>query len=157
MMSHYLKTKETIEEALLSLGITAELSRNAEEGQWTVYRENLEIYLDAWDLGTEQQALYYFQAENQSVFQVLAPFCLVPKQHMEAFFKEILDVNIALFKVSLAVKEEEGIVCVKHRIVANHITKEEVLETLDAVAYYAELFSAVFAEKYQVELLERQD
>src|SRR5690606_2792266 len=126
----------TIESALQSLGITPEQSRNAEDGQWTVFRERLEIYLDAWDLGTEQQALYYFQAENQSVFQVLAPFCLVPEQHLESFLKEILDVNIALFKVSLAVKESDGIVCVKYRTVANHISQEEVLEALDAVAYY---------------------
>lgn len=146
-----------VEEALLSLGITPEQARNEDEGQWTVYRETLEIYLDAWTLGTEQQALFYFQAEDQPVFQVISPFCQVPTTNYEEFLEEILDVNIALYKVSLGVRADGGVACVKYRCLANQLTKEEVLEALDAVAYYAELFSKVFQEKYGVTLLERQD
>ncbi|MDX5321584.1 MAG: YbjN domain-containing protein [Bacteroidota bacterium] len=146
-----------VEEALLSLGITPEQARNEEEGQWTVYREVLEIYMDAWTLGTEQQALFYFQADDQPVFQVICPFCQVPADQYEEFLEELLDVNIALYKVSLAVRQEGGVVCVKYRSLAQNLTKEEVLEALDAVAYYAELFSNVFREKYGVQILERQD
>jgi len=148
---------KTIEAALLTLGITPEQARNEEEGQWTVYRETLEIYLDAWNLGTEQQALFYFQADDQPVFQVISPFCQVPADRYEEFLEQVMDVDIALYKVSLGIRQDGGVVCVKYRNVATLLTQDEVLEALDSVAYYAELFSKVFSEKYGVTLLERQD
>lgn len=146
-----------IEEALLELGITASQARNEEEGQWTVYREDFEIYIDSWELGTEQQALFYFHAENQPVFQVICPFCQVPTAQYEEFLEELLEVNIGLFKVSLGVRQEGGVVCVKYRSLASDLKKEEVHEALDAVAYCAELFSKAFYEKYQVRLMQRAD
>lgn len=146
-----------IEAALLDLGITATQARNEEEGQWTVYREDYEIYIDSWALGTEQQALFYFHASDQPVFQVICPFCHVPKDRYEEFLEELLDINIGLFKVSLGVRNEGGVVCVKYRSLATDLTKEEVLEALDAVAYCAELFGRIFQEKYSLRLMQRAD
>ena len=146
-----------VEEALLSLGITAEQARNEEEGQWTVYRNDLEVYIDCWSLGTEQQALYYFQAEDQPVFQVISPFCQVPKERYQEFLEELLEINLGMYKASLAVRQEGGVVAVKYRALAVDLTKEQVLEGLDSVAYYAELFSNVFSERYGVQLMQRVD
>ncbi|MBI1221268.1 MAG: hypothetical protein GC180_01585 [Bacteroidetes bacterium] len=151
------QVKATVEEALMQFGITPEQARNNEAGQWTVFRNHLEIYLDAWNLGTEQQALFYFQAEDQPVFQVICPFCTVPADRYEEFLEELLDVNIPLYKVSLAVRKEGGVVCVKYRSMAQNLSVAEVMEALDAVGYYSEFFSEVFANEYGVKLLERQD
>lgn len=150
-------TSAIIEDALQQFGVDPNNARNEEAGQWTVYRNELEIYLDAWNLGTEQQALFYFQAENQPVFQVICPFCTVPTERYEEFLEEILEVNIPLYKVSLAVRNEGGVVCVKYRCLANNLTVAEVMEALDAVGYYAEFFSEVFGTEYGTKALHRQD
>jgi hypothetical protein len=146
---------KAVEDALISLGITPEQARNEEEGQWTVYSETTEFYLDVWDAGNEQQALFYFQAANQPVFQIIAPFCKIPAERYEEFLEDISDINIGLFKASIVVRKDGGLVCIKYRSIEPQLTPEMVLETLDCVGFYVEFFTRVFVDKYGVSLLER--
>lgn len=146
-----------VEEALISLGITPEQSRNEEDGQWTIYSEELEIYIDLWSAGTERQGLFYFEAEKQPILQVISPFCQAPKENYGKFLEEMLDINIGMMKASLVMREEGGVVCVKYRDIVPNLTKENVLEALNCVSYYSELFSKAFFDKYKVDLLHRQD
>lgn len=154
------KTEDVIklvEEALNQLGIAPETARNEEPGQWTVYRDSLELYIDVWGAGNEQHPFYYFQAEDQPIFQVLAPFAFVPADNQDAFMAELLDINIGLLNASLAIRREEGVVCVKIRTLAHNLTADAVTEALDNVAYYAALFSQAFQSRYKVQLMHRPE
>jgi len=156
-MKNLEQTYQVVEQALKSLEIEPESSRNDEAGQWTVYREDLELYVDVWSTGKEQQGLYYFEADDYPVFQVICPFCQMPEKDGGAFLQEIGDINIQMYKATLAVRSEGGVVCVKYRNLAMDLKEDEVVEALHCVGYYAELFSKVFWDKYKTPLLHRQD
>ncbi len=146
-----------VEEALMSLGITPEQSRNDEEGQWTIYSEELELYIDLWSAGKERQGLYYFEAEEQPILQIISPFCQAPQEKYKEFLEELLDINIGMMKANLVMREEGGVVCVKYRDIVPELKKEDVVSALNCVSYYAELLSKAFFDKYQVNLLHRMD
>ncbi len=151
------QTWQLIEETLQSLGIEPEQARNEDPGQWTVYREKLEVYIDAWSVGKEQNPFLYFPADDQVLLQVICPICLVPEGREVEFFEEIADLNLYMIKACLMVRSENNVVCVKYRDSAMGLTREKMLEALDAVAYYGEMYANNFAQRYGVSILERQD
>ncbi len=151
------ETRALVEQALRLLDIAPESARNEEAGQWTIYRDNLELYIDVWGSGNEQHPFYYYQAEDQPIFQVLAPFCFVPADRQDEFMAELLDINIGLLNACLAMRQDEGVVCVKIRTLSHYLTAEAITEALDTVAYYAALFSQAFQHKYKVQLMHRPE
>ncbi len=117
-MSITTKASETVEQALEQLGVNPEEVRCSEPGQWLVFRDDFEIYLDVWD----QQELTpwnYFKPEGElSVFQVSVPVFYMPEKRKEELLEELLAVNMNLFYGAFTYNPNEQVVLLKYKRLA---------------------------------------
>src|SRR5690606_8054114 len=88
------ETYSVVDQALEIIGVQPEHARNADEGQWSLFKNEMEIFIDAWESGEEESWNYYFEEKHVPIVQVLAPVCPLPNMHMEPFMAELLEVNL---------------------------------------------------------------
>ncbi len=141
---------QTIENALLAIGVEPENARNADEGQWSIFRGEIEIFLDFWMTGDEETWNYYWEEKNVPVFQVIAPICNLPTFNTEEFYQDLLELNLQLFYGSFMIKKEENMLCVKYRFTSNDFSVDHVVQAIESISYYAEFFQTRLMAKYQV-------
>jgi len=142
------KASETVELALQELGLNAEEVRCAEEGQWLLFREQFEIYLDVWNQ-EEVTPWNYFRPEGElAVFQVSVPVCFLPDKRTEEFMQELLSVNMNLFYAAFTVNPTEKVVLLKHKRLADQLQVHDVVEAIEACGYYAEMSFNVLKDEF---------
>lgn len=144
------KQYEIIEQALQVIGVDPMNARNADEGQWSIFRDEIEVFIDLWDSGKEPQWNYYFKEEDIPVLQVIAPITTLPVFDLEEFYQEILEINRHLFYASFVVNRQENVVAVKHRMIALDLDVDAAVQAIESVSYYAEFFQPRFIQKYGV-------
>jgi hypothetical protein len=121
MIENYYKI---VEEAILALGIPAELSRGPQIGQWNLKKGKFDILIDVWE------------QEKNYLFQIVAPICAIPDDNREAFYLHLLNKNYGMSSMAYAIMEDS--VFVKYTSEANSLTQEIILNLLTKVAFYAE-------------------
>lgn len=146
-MKHYY---EIIEQGLQVVGVEPENARNADEGQWSIFRGEVEIFIDIWDSGKEEQWNYYFEEKNIPVLQVISPITTLPVFDLDEFYEELLSLNRHLFLASFVVNKEENMLAVKFRRAAIDLTVDDVVQAVESTGYYAEFFQPRFMHKYNV-------
>jgi len=129
MIENYYKI---VEEAILALGIPAELSRGPQIGQWNLKKGKFDILIDVWE------------QEKNHLFQIVAPICAIPDDNREAFYLHLLNKNYGMSSIAYAIMEDS--VFVKYTSEANALTQEIILNLLTKVAFYAEQSDFVPAE-----------
>lgn len=156
-MSITTKASETVEQALEQLGVNPEEVRCSEPGQWLVFRDDFEIYLDVWD----QQELTpwnYFKPEGElSVFQVSVPVFYMPEKRKEELLEELLAVNMNLFYGAFTYNPNEQVVLLKYKRLAEHLQVADVVETVEALGYYAEMTFKVLSEEFGLRAIQTKD
>ena len=156
-MSTTAQASETVELALQQLGVNPEDVRCSEPGQWLVFRDDFEIYLDVWD----QQELTpwnYFKPEGElSVFQVSVPVFYMPEQRREELLEELLAVNMNLFYGAFTYNPNEQVVLLKYKRLAEHLQVADVVETVEALGYYAEMTFKVLSEEFGLTAIQTKD
>lgn len=146
-MKHYY---DIVEQALQVIGVEPENARNAGEGQWSVFRSEVEVFVDIWDSGKDEQWNYYFEEQNIPVLQVIAPITTLPVFDLDAFYEELLELNRHLFLASFVVNKEENMLAVKFRRAGIDLTIDDVVQAVESTGYYAEFFQPRIAHKYNV-------
>ncbi len=141
---------QIVEQALQVIGIDPANARNAESGQWSLFRDEIEIFVDVWGSGKEPQWNYYFQEEDMPVLQVIAPITTLPVFDLEEFYEEILDLNRHLFYASFVVNKQENMLAVKYRWVGLEMDIDDVVQAVESVGYYAEFFQTRLIQKYKL-------
>ena len=139
---------KTVENALEIIGMEIENSRNAEEGQWSLFRGEQEVYIDAWSSGEEQDWNYYFEEKNVPIVQIIAPICPLPIFDKEEFYAELLRLNLHLFNAAFMVNLEENICCIKQRIPLLNNDPMQIVQLIESVGYYAEFFTPKLKHKF---------
>ncbi|MEN9511747.1 MAG: hypothetical protein RLZZ370_1566 [Bacteroidota bacterium] len=156
-MSITTQASETVEQALEQLGVNPEEVRCSEPGQWLVFRDDFEIYLDVWD----QQELTpwnYFKPEGElSVFQVSVPVFYMPEKRKEELLEELLAVNMNLFYGAFTYNPNEQVVLLKYKRLAEHLQVADVVETVEALGYYAEMTFKVLSEEFGLRAIQTKD
>jgi hypothetical protein len=156
-MSTSAKATETVELALQQLGVNPEEVRCSEAGQWLVFREEFEIYLDVW----EQQELTpwnYFKPEGAlSVFQVSVPVFYMPDNRREELLEELLAVNMNLFYGAFTYNPNEQVVLLKYKRLSENLQVSDVVETIEALGYYAEMTFKVLSEEFGLKAVQTKD
>ncbi|MEY3983735.1 MAG: hypothetical protein RL160_1294 [Bacteroidota bacterium] len=156
-MSITTQASETVELALEQLGVNPEEVRCSEPGQWLVFRDDFEIYLDVWD----QQELTpwnYFKPEGElGVFQVSVPVFYMPEQRKEELLEELLAVNMNLFYGAFTYNPNEQVVLLKYKRLAEHLQVADVVETVEALGYYAEMTFKVLSEEFGLRAIQTKD
>jgi hypothetical protein len=156
-MSITTQASETVELALEQLGVNPEEVRCSEPGQWLVFRDDFEIYLDVWD----QQELTpwnYFKPEGElGVFQVSVPVFYMPEKRKEELLEELLAVNMNLFYGAFTYNPNEQVVLLKYKRLAEHLQVADVVETVEALGYYAEMTFKVLSEEFGLRAIQTKD
>ena len=142
---------QQFEDALLKLGVPAEQARCEEPGQWVLFRDNTEIYVDIWQPDTMTEFNYYEAEEPPVIFQVLSPVVALPdRSRQDEFYSELLQMNFNMFFGSFFINLAENVAAVKYRRVALAITESEMIESIESVGYYSGLFSEGLEAKYNI-------
>jgi hypothetical protein len=147
MKSYY----SIIEEALQVIGVEPEHARNADEGQWSIFRDEIEVFIDLWSSGKEPQWNYYFKEEDIPVLQVIAPITTLPIFDLDEFYEELLEINRHLFYATFVVNKEENMLAVKYRMVGLDLTVDSAMQAIESVSYYAEYFQPRIMQKFKVQ------
>jgi hypothetical protein len=150
------KATETVELALQELGLTPEEVRCAEEGQWLLFREQFEIYLDVWHQD-EVTPWNYFKPEGElAVFQVSVPVFFLPEKRTDELMQELLAVNMNLFYAAFTVNPNEKVVLLKYKRLADNLTVHDVVEAIEACGYYAEMTFNVLKEEFDLHAVQTE-
>lgn len=129
MIETYYKLVDT---AVAELGLNPDDVRGEQPGQWNLKKGKFDIMIDVWE------------QENQILFQVVSPLCLLPDDNREAFLMHILQKNYGMSSIAYSIMEDS--VFLKHTTEANTLTKELILMLLSKTAFYAEMSDFVPAE-----------
>lgn len=146
------EVSEIVEKALLVIGVEPEHARNAGEGQWSIFREDIEIFIDAWQSEGEQWN-FYFEDKNIPVFQVIAPIAQLPEIDVNDLATELMHLNFHLFECAFMVNVQENILAVKYRTAADDLNVEQVLKAIESVSYYAGYFAPRLMRKFALKPL----
>lgn len=139
-----------IEESIAHLGVNVEDARCAEEGQWLLFRDDLELYIDVWKEEANEWS-YHPNSINEFTFQVVCPIAKLTSEDKKPFFYEdLLQMNFYTQKVSYFVNKEEGMFACSHKRIMNSISKTDIIEAIDAVGYYSDLAWKMLNQPYDL-------
>jgi len=149
-MSTTQQALETVENALRQLSVEPEEVRCSEEGQWLIFREEFEIYLDVWTQ-TEVNVWNYFKPDGElAVFQVSVPVFFIPDERREELLQELLAVNMNLFYAAFTINPNEKVVMLKYKRLADNLQIAEVIEAIEACGYYAEMTFRALKDEFKL-------
>lgn len=124
-----------VDDAIADLGLNPEEVRGDQPGQWNLKKGKFDIMVDVWE------------QEKHFLFQVVAPLCTMPEENKEAFLLFLLQKNYGLSGVAYATMDDT--VFLKHTTEAGSLTKENIVNILTKIAFYAEQSSFVPSEENQ--------
>ncbi len=140
-----------IEESLKHLGLNPDEARCAEAGQWLVFRSDTEIYIDVWKEQNLNEWMYYPDAANTFNFQIAAPISKLPSADRRPYFYEdLLQMNQMTQYASFVINKEEEMVLAVFRRVTENLDKTDIIESIEAVGYYAELAWKMLNQSYDL-------
>lgn len=142
---------DIVEQALQVIGVDPANARNAEEGQWSIFRDEIEVFVDIWSTGKEPQWNYYFKEEDIPVLQVIAPITNLPLFDLDEFYEELLEINRHLFYASFVVNKAENMLAVKYRMTGLELDVDDAVQAIESVGYYAEYFQPRLIQKFKLQ------
>jgi hypothetical protein len=143
---------DKFENALQSMGVNPEDTRCAEEGQWILYKDDTEVYIDMWKPEERSQWQFNEFPESQTLFQVVSPCCYLPNDEARAtFLEEMLYLNFHMYYANFTFNEDENMAAVRYKGIAQDMTEKEMINALESVSFYSQNLSNYLSEKYAVE------
>jgi hypothetical protein len=140
------------ENALKKMGINPEDTRCADQGQWILYKDDTEVYIDMWKPEERSQWQFNDHPESQVLFQVVSPCCFMPKGlDRSTFLSELLHLNFHMYYANFTYNEEENMAAVRFKGIAAEMSEYEMINALESVSFYSQNLSNYLAEKYAVE------
>ncbi|MEK0421578.1 MAG: hypothetical protein EBV15_02565 [Bacteroidetes bacterium] len=141
---------QAVEKAIHDMGINPEDTRGDEAGQWMLLREEMPIYLDAWE-DTESNPWNYFVFEkDKTVFQISVPFCYAPTLKRDEFFQEMLVVNLNLMYGKFTYNEKDNVAALVYRIPGMSFQTTDLQTIVDSLCYYAEMAYHVLKDEFNL-------
>ncbi len=138
-LTHYY---EIVEQGISQIVENVASTRRPELGSWTVYKGDVEIWVDLWEI---EQGLRGSR-QNLPYFQVMAVLETVPANVNPALFKELLEINYKLYGVAFCVSHDRLILKLIRE--AEFLNAEEVYFTVLRVGNYATEYAPAMINKY---------
>lgn len=148
---------ELIESALATLGLNPVETRCADEGQWMIFNGETEIYIDLWENENDNPWLYFESTDPLFMFQIIAPICLMPDDKSEVFYEEILHNNLNMLYGSYTINKEQNMLAVKYRRPMTNLSKEEIIDLIECIGYYAESTFEILKERYPIQKIAQEN
>lgn len=141
---------ETVEQSILAMGVTPEECRGEEPGQWMLMREDMPIYLDAWEDQESNPWNYFIFNTDKTAFQISIPFCYAPTLKREEFLEEMLVVNLNLFYAKFSYNAKDNVMALVYRIPGNAFNANHLQPVVDGLSYYAEMTYHVLKDEFNL-------
>lgn len=139
-----------VEKTIHDMGVNPADTRGEEIGQWMLMREEMPIYLDAWE-DMESNPWNYFVFENdRTVFQVSVPFCYAPTVKRNEFLEEMLVVNLNLLYGKFSYNAKDNVAALVYRVPGTSLRPEEMQQIIDGLCYYAEMTYHVLKDEFSL-------
>jgi hypothetical protein len=137
-----------VESAIRTMGLSDEESKADENGQWILLKNEMPVYLDAWEDKESTPWNYFVFNRDATVFQVTIPFVLAPTLRKNEFIQELLVVNLNLLYGKFSFNEKDNASVLTYRVPGHHFKSEDLETLIDGLAYYAEMAYHVLKDEF---------
>lgn len=137
-----------IETAIRQMGLSAEESQADENGQWILLKDEMPVYMDAWEDGSSTPWNYFTFKKDATVFQITIPFVYAPTIRKEDFLKELLVVNLNLLYGKFSYNEKDNATVISYRVPGSSFDSSQLSSVIDGLAYYAEMAYHVLKDEF---------
>lgn len=138
-LNHYY---EIVEQGIAQVVDNIASTRRDEKGSWTLYKGDIEIWVDLWEI---EQGLRGSR-QNLPYFQVMSVLETVPANVNPALFKELLEINYKLYGVAFCISHDRLILKIIRE--AEFLNAEEVYFMILRVGNYASEYAPLIINKY---------
>lgn len=138
-LNHYY---EIVEQGITQIVENVATTRRADAGSWTVFKGDVEIWIDLWEI---EQGLRG-DKQNLPYFQVMSVLDTVPADVNPLMYKELLEINYKLYGVAFCISQDKLILKLIRE--AEFLNAEEVYFTILRVGNYASEFAPTIINKY---------
>jgi hypothetical protein len=129
---------QIVEAALENLGISPEEVSGPQKGQWSLWRDQLNILVDVW----------FIEREGRPYFQVMSPILELSKAHdRNALYREALEANDRFYGVGFTIYKE--VLWLKTIRECTGLDAEEAYAAILRISEYGLEFRPFFQQKYQ--------
>ncbi|MBM3399153.1 MAG: YbjN domain-containing protein [Bacteroidetes bacterium] len=141
---------QAVEKAIHDMGIHPEETRGEEAGQWTLLREEMHVYLDAWENSESNPWNYFVFEKDKTVFQISVPFCYAPTLKRDEFLQEMLVVNLNLMYGKFTFNEKDNVTALVYRVPGISFQTSDLKTVVDSLCYYAEMAYHVLKDEFNL-------
>ena len=141
---------QSVETSIVSMGLSKEESMADEQGQWILLKNEMPIYIDAWQDSESTPWNYFIFDTDRTVFQITVPFCYGPTLKRSEFLEELLIVNLNLHLGKFSYNSRDNVVVLSYRIPGSAFQGKSLAPTIDALAYYAEMAYHVLKDEFNL-------
>lgn len=142
--------QERVKAGIISMGLSENEAQWDEHGQWVLLKDEIPVYIDAWE-ETESTPWNYANFEkDRSIFQITIPFCFGPTLKRDAFFEELLSVNLNLLFGKFSFNSKENISVISYRIPGEAFQSTSLQSMIDLLAYYSEMAYHVLKDEFNL-------
>lgn len=136
-MTEIQKTIEMVENSIRKLGIDPVSCRGEKEGQYSLTRGSVQIWIDVW----------HIEKENRAYFQVMSPIIeTVNVANKPALYEELLQFNDTLFNVAFTLYNNW--VWLKTLREVDSLDENEVYAQITRVGNYADRYDDELKQKH---------
>ncbi len=146
-----------VELAIAKMGLSESESKADENGQWVLLKEEMPVYLDAWEDSESSPWNYFVFKQDPTVFQITIPFCYAPTVKRNELIEELLVVNLNLLFGKFSYNPKDNIVALSYRIPGEQFNQEALQVWIDGLAYYAEMAYHVLKDEFHLKRVNVRD
>lgn len=132
LLTHYYRL---VEQSISDLGFRSSERKNAQPGQWSFTRGSAKVWVDVW----------HNEGEPAGYIQIMSPIMPLPKENLESFFTEILELN---FKLGVSFSLYSRFIYMKTIRTLDGLGKMEVISMIEHLARLADEYDEYLQEKY---------
>ncbi|MFN5219229.1 MAG: hypothetical protein ACK5CL_10710 [Sphingomonadales bacterium] len=141
---------KAVDKAIHDMGVNPNDTRGDEQGQWMLLRDEMPIFLDAWEETSSTPWNYFVFEKDQTIFQISVPFCHAPTLRREEFLQEMLVVNLNLMYGKYTYNEKDNVVALVYRVPGLSFQEKDLQLIIDSLCYYAEMAYHVLKDEFNL-------
>ncbi|MCB0737984.1 MAG: YbjN domain-containing protein [Bacteroidetes bacterium] len=130
-----------VETGLRELEIDPSQCKGDLPGQWNLAFGDIIIGIDVWSIPEQN---------NKVVFQVQTALARIPEENVEAFYKELLEVNYIMYGIAFSMVD--GVIYLKTMRDAHDMHHNDVVDAIRLCGFYAEHYGNQFVKDFNVQL-----
>ncbi len=131
------KYNTIVESCIKKIGVDPSTCYNKQNNEWSLKKGSANVII----------GIYWMDINNAAYIRIYSPFMQLPKSNKEAFYKELLDMNLSLYGVYCATGGDWAYVADIREV--DGIDENEVMSMLQRIGTYADDLDDKLTAKYK--------